>query len=411
MTSYSRSELYRLMGKYSWKGLKEDVCNVIKNYGIKRKFRGTKGRMIRSRKRNLDNNRGVHTSLLKELKKIPLHYDKMNRLGLAICNSRSLRKIKDLITDCSLNKIDVFFIVESWVNSEDDIIELSVIKDFGYKIDVVDRKKRSGGGVSLIYRSNIEVSCVEKGEYESFEYALWRMQLGNKQLIVLGMYRPPYSKTHPVTFAKLLGEFPEIYSTWKAQYKEILVIGDFNIDTLNSDSWESRPYGDFIDAFRLVQVVREPTHESGSCIDHILYNQGSTISVSEVKQGWKISEHYVMCTDLNFDKPKIDRKVVKSRKLHLINQDMFSKDLQSMVDRSYNVVESNLVDYYNAELVRLMDIHAPLVEKTITKRNRSKWFNEESLELKRGVRRQERRYRCSGEKNDKEVFKKCNENI
>ena len=62
------------------------------------------------------------------------------------------------------------------------------------------------------------------------------------------------------------------------------------------------------------------------------------------------------------------------------------------------------MDYYNAELVRLMDIHAPLVEKTITKRNRPIRFTEESLELKKKVRRQERRYRCSGEENDKEVF-------
>ena len=65
MRKYSRSELYKLRGKYSLKGLKEDVCEVIKSYGIKRKFRGTKGRMVR--KRNLDNNMGVHTSLLKQL--------------------------------------------------------------------------------------------------------------------------------------------------------------------------------------------------------------------------------------------------------------------------------------------------------------------------------------------------------
>ena len=64
-----------------------------------------------------------------------------------------------------------------------------------------------------------------------------------------------------MTVAKFLDEFPEIYSTWQARYKEILVIGDFNIDALISDSWESRTYGDFIDAFRLVQVVREPTQE------------------------------------------------------------------------------------------------------------------------------------------------------
>ena len=104
---------------------------------------------------------------------------------------------------------------------------------------LVERKNRSGGGVSLIYRRDIKVSCEEK-EYESFEYSLWRMQLGKQQLIVLGVYRPPYSKAHPVTVSKFLDEFPEISSIWQAHYKEILVIGDFNINTLNSDSWESR---------------------------------------------------------------------------------------------------------------------------------------------------------------------------
>ena len=102
----------------------------------------------------------------------------------------------------------------------------------GQKIDVVERKNRSGGGVSLIYRSNIEVSCEEKGEYESFEYSLWRMWLGNQQLTVLGVYRPLYSKAHLVTVSKFLDEFPEIYSIWQAHYKEILVMGDFNINTL-----------------------------------------------------------------------------------------------------------------------------------------------------------------------------------
>ena len=82
------------------------------------------------------------------------------------------RETRDLILDCSLNRIDLCFIAESWVNSEDDVTKLSVLKDFGYKINVANRKNRSGGGVSLIYRSNIEVICEEKGGHESFKYAL-----------------------------------------------------------------------------------------------------------------------------------------------------------------------------------------------------------------------------------------------
>ena len=181
------------------------------------------------------------------------------------------------------------------------------------------------------------------------------------------MYRPPYSTACPVTVSKFLDEFPEFYSIWQAQYKEILLIGDFNIDILNSDSWESRAYGDFIDTFGLVQVVKEPTHESGSFIDHIICNHDTAITVGEVKQGWKISDHYVMYTNLKVEKPLIERTVVRFRKLHLINHDMFSTDLQLVVDRSYDVVESDLVDYYNAELVQLIDKHAPVVEKLLQK--------------------------------------------
>ena len=208
------------------------------------------------------------------------------------------KQTRDVILDCSLNRIDLCFIAESWVNSENDVTDLSVLKDFGYKINVVNRKNRSGGGVGLIYRSNIKVICEKKGEHELFEYALWRMRLGSQQLIVLGAYRPPYSTAHPVTVSKFLDEFPEFYSTCQAHYKEMLLIGDFNIDMLNSDSWESRAYGDFIDTFGLVQVVKEPTHESGSCTDHIICNQDSAIMLGEVKQGWKISDHYVVYTNL-----------------------------------------------------------------------------------------------------------------
>ena len=92
---YSSNNLHELRGRYSLNGLKEDVCKVIKNYGIKRKFRGTRGRTInqlKSIKRNWDSNMGVHTNLLRQLKKVPIGYDNKNNLGLAIFHARSLCK-------------------------------------------------------------------------------------------------------------------------------------------------------------------------------------------------------------------------------------------------------------------------------------------------------------------------------
>ena len=97
--------------------------------------------------------------------------------------------------------------------------------------------------------------------------------------------------------------------------------------------------------------------------------------------------------------------VVRFRKLHQVDYDKLSDDLQSVVDRSYDVAESGLADYYNVELVRLINKHAPVIEKSVTKRNIPIWLTEEFLELKKKVRRQERRYRCTVEVNDKEVFR------
>ena len=94
-----------------------------------------------------------------------------------------------------------------------------------------------------------------------------------------------------------------------------------------------------------------------------------------------------MYTKLKVEKLMIERTVVRFRELDQVVHDKLSDDLQSVIDSSYDIVVSGLADYYNIELVRLINKHAPVVEKSITKRNRPKWLTEVSLELKKKVRR------------------------
>ena len=49
--------------------------------------------------------------------------------------------------------------------------------------------------------------------------------------------------------------------------------------------------------------------------------------LGEMKQGWKISDHYVMYTKLKVEKPRVERRVVRFRKLHQIDHDKLSDDL------------------------------------------------------------------------------------
>ena len=61
-------------------------------------------------------------------------------------------------------------------------------------------KQRSGkGGVGLIYRKGYDVDVLELGELALFEYCLYKIAISGKhQLMVLLIYRPPYSEEHPV---------------------------------------------------------------------------------------------------------------------------------------------------------------------------------------------------------------------
>ena len=90
-----------------------------------------------------------------------------------------------------------------------------------------------------------------------------------------------------------------------------------------------------------------------------------------------------MYTKLKVEKPRIERMVVRFIKLHQVDNDKLSDDLQLVVDRSYDVVGSDLADYYNVELVKLINKHAPVVDKSITKRNRPKRLTEVSFVLKK----------------------------
>ena len=71
---------------------------------------------------------------------------------------------------------------------------------------------------------------------------------------------------------------------------------------------------------------------------------GSAIMLGELKQGWKISNHYVMFTNLKVEKPRLRELWPDLEKMHQVDHDKLSDDLQLVADRSYDDIESGLAD-------------------------------------------------------------------
>ena len=81
-----------------------------------------------------------------------------------------------------------------------------------YRIHNIGRKNRSGGGVALIAKSQIDVKLIRCGQESSFEYGSWSVTIKNKTFGVIGVSHAPYSSMHPYTNITFIDEIGDLLS-------------------------------------------------------------------------------------------------------------------------------------------------------------------------------------------------------
>ena len=101
-----------------------------------------------------------------------------------------------------------------------------------------------------------------------------------------------------------------------------------------------------------------------------------------------LSDHSYVISELRFPSPRLP-KIIKS-----INIDDFQHDIELKSFGSEGDHVDILVDKYNSDLRTVLDSHAPLTHKEVTKRPLSKWYKytNDLRERKRELRKLERNY-------------------
>ena len=173
----------------------------------------------------------------------------------------------------TVGKTVVFTLSETWL---DPRIPDGVVSLPGYRIF---RKDRStvGGGVAVYCpdtlrckrRLDLEVDCME---------ALWVEIFckGKKPILLCTIYRPTN------TDCSFTVNFSELMECATSEGKEVIVMGDFNIDQLN-DRPSTRAFQTLLSEFSLSQIICEPTRitqSSRTLIDLILVSNQDAIAES-----------------------------------------------------------------------------------------------------------------------------------
>ena len=151
--------LFSLKGNKHTSKLDEKACLTIKELGIKRNFRGSRGGKDGQKK---DQNNGVHEKWLRPLSKHNRVQWEGKDTRFFPTNAQSIiNKLDMILHHMEVDKIDIGFITETWINNKiDKELVISKNKNAGYTIISHEHLNRKGEGVMCIYKSKLKVEKV-----------------------------------------------------------------------------------------------------------------------------------------------------------------------------------------------------------------------------------------------------------
>ena len=259
-----------------------------------------------------------------------------------------------------------------------------------YKIDNVNRPNKTGGGLAIIYRSNINTKLLKKDLTHGVEYALWECKTSGTLINVLAIYHPPYSSTNKCTDAMFLDDFAELLEEVLVSYGKIVCMGNFNLHVDNMENPDAQVFLDMITAFGLENHVAFPTHRSGHTLDLVITESVSPLSVQHTKPGSFLSDHTCVVSTLSIDKPPIESKECTYRKIKDLNRSELLVELQKWLSDFEVENLEEMIKSFNDTITSVLDEFAPERNKKILQRQTNPWFSDRIKEQKRLVRNHEK---------------------
>ena len=254
----------------------------------------------------------------------------------------------------------------------------------------------------FFYKKNLKISILQHHDHSTFEMCLSNIQSKSSNLLVMCVYRPPYSAKNRNTISMFTTEFADICSSILSIHsdRKLIIVGDFNIhmdETCNNDTIT---FTEVLNTLNWQQLVKEATHTSGHIIDLFIKSADSELTLSEPSVDYFISDHAVISAfisvKIKMQKPPIYKTLVKTRALSKINNDNLRRDL---INLSQDILSSTISDIshlantYDQRLTQILNKHAPLKSRLISPRTCVAWFDNEAKTQKAKVRKQEKIWR------------------
>ena len=149
----------------------------------------------------------------------------------AVVNCRSVgNKINDIKHEIYNHILDLCALTETWIKEDENTIIPNHLCPSRYNTISIPHINRTGGGIALVYRSNLDVKINTSHSFEAIECVDFNLNLDRHNSLLAVIYRPP--DTSVLQFANELAAYMErnINTTG-----EQIIVGDFNVHVNKQD--------------------------------------------------------------------------------------------------------------------------------------------------------------------------------
>ena len=188
---------------------------------------------------------------------------------------------------------------------------------------------------------------------------------------------------------------------------QLVLMGDFNFHVENHENDQhAQQLLSIIDAFGLIQHVRQPTHFHGHTLDWIISRFSETLVHEVIVENPMISGHKFVIFQINMQRPTLPMKKIKYRIWKSFALEKFKTDItNSELTLNMPVDVDSATSQYHTVLSQLLEKHAPQQERVITMRAKAPWFNSETHEAIRFRRKLEHKWLKTKLEIDYDLFK------
>ena len=326
-------------------------------------------------------------------------------------------KIFELNTHLTTEKPDIVVLNETWLVKSiknREIIEGNMYNVFrcdrsqsSHPSDPDDPRKfrKSGGGVLIAIRSDIEAASKKIKLSGGAEIVAIQTTINGLKYIFCTCYR--VGTLGAANQDCIRTSIAEFFKTKKP--KQIFIIGDFNLSTINWPLDDNTPIVNpidklFVDSFNdfgLTQCITCPTHSKGKTLDILLTNQDSLVTNLKILEQDSVikSDHFPIKFEI---KAKTKKKKPSKRKIYNFkraNWDALNRDLCGV---NWNAIldctEPELAwNSFKSTLFCLVDKHIPTI--SIKSEFQPPWFDSESYQA------------CMAKEKARKKFKRTNSDL